>query len=134
MKTLLMVKPDTVAEGHYGDIIAFVLRNRFDIERLRMLRMDRAMAEEFYAVHRERDFYGALVDYMTSGRLVAMEINGDEDIIQQIRTFIGPTNPVDATPGTVRHMFGKSLQNNAVHASDSPESAKKELAIVFGDS
>lgn len=133
MITLLMVKPDVVEEGLYGEIIAEVLRNKFSIKRLRMLQMDRSMAEQFYDVHKEREFYPALVDYMTSGRVVAMEIEGD-DIIARVRAFIGPTNPADATPGTIRFMYGKSLQNNAVHGSDAPESAKKELAIVFGDS
>ena len=133
MTTLLMIKPDIVEEGRYGEIIAHVLRNRFNIKRMRMLAMDRSMAESFYDVHKERPFYSALVDYMTSGRVVAMEIEGD-DIIARIRAFIGATNPADADPGTVRFMFGKSLQNNAVHGSDAPESAKKELAIVFGGS
>lgn len=133
MKTLLMVKPDVVQERRYGDIIAFVLRNKFRINGLRMLSMDRAMAEQFYSAHRERDFFGALVDYITSGPVVAMEIEGD-DAIARIRALIGPTNPADAAPGTIRYMYGKSIQNNAVHASDSAESAKKELAIVFGGS
>ncbi len=130
MKTLLMIKPDTVGEGFHGEIIAFVLRNRFNINRLRMLAMDRSTAQRFYEVHKDREFYPALVDYITSGPVVAMEIEGD-DVIKAIRRFIGPTNPAEAAPGTVRHMYGKSIQNNAVHASDSPESAKKELAIVF---
>ena len=130
MKTLLMIKPDMVGEGLHGEIIAFVLRNRFNINRLRMLAMDRSTAQQFYEVHKDREFYPALVDYITSGPVVAMEIEGD-DVIKAIRRFIGPTNPAEAAPGTVRHMYGKSIQNNAVHASDSPESAKKELAIVF---
>ncbi len=127
---MLMIKPDMVGEGLHGEIIAFVLRNRFNINRLRMLAMDRSTAQQFYEVHKDREFYPALVDYITSGPVVAMEIEGD-DVIKAIRRFIGPTNPAEAAPGTVRHMYGKSIQNNAVHASDSPESAKKELAIVF---
>ncbi|MEE9269617.1 MAG: nucleoside-diphosphate kinase [Candidatus Krumholzibacteria bacterium] len=130
MKTLLMVKPDLVEEGLHGEIIAFVLRNRFNINRLRMLKMDRETAGRFYDVHKDREFYTALVDYMTSGRVVAMEVEG-EGVIERIRAFIGPTDPAEAAPGTVRYMYGKSIQNNAVHASDSPASAKKELAIVF---
>lgn len=98
-----------------------------------MLAMDRSTAERFYEVHKDREFYPALVDYITSGPVVAMEIEGD-DVIKAIRRFIGPTNPAEAAPGTVRYMYGKSIQNNAVHASDSPESAKKELAIVFDQS
>ena len=133
MNTLLMIKPDIVAEGRYGEIIAFVLRNRFDINRLKMLSMDRATTERFYEVHRGRDFYPDLVSYISSGPVVAMEIEGEE-VVERIRAFIGPTNPADAPPGTVRYMYGKSIQNNAVHAADSSESAKKELAIVFDGS
>ncbi|MFQ5510566.1 MAG: nucleoside-diphosphate kinase [Candidatus Krumholzibacteriia bacterium] len=133
MKTLLMIKPDMVEQRLHGEIIAFVLRNRFNINKLRVLAMDRDTAARFYEVHKERDFYPALMEYMTSGPVVAMEIEG-EGVVERIRTFIGPTNPLDALPGTVRYMYGKSIQNNAVHASDSPESAKKELAIVFGHS
>ena len=133
MKTLLMVKPDVVDRGAYGDIISFVLSNRFNVTGLRMLAMDRSMAERFYDVHKERDFFGALVDYITSGPVVAIEIEGD-GVVEQIRSLIGPTDPTTADPGTIRFMYGSSIQNNAVHASDSPESAKKELAIVFGDS
>jgi len=133
MKTLLMVKPDAVAEGIYGDIIAITLRNKFDIKRLQMREFTRAMAEEFYAVHSERPFYGELVDYITSGPVVAMEIEGGE-VVTRVRELIGATNPTDARPGTIRAMYGKSLQYNAVHGSDSPENAEKELAIAFADS
>ena len=129
----MMVKPDVVENGLYGEIIALVLRNRFNITRLRMLSMDRETAERFYDVHRGREFYPSLVEYIASGPVVAMEITGD-NVITAIRALIGATDPNAAQPGTIRHMFGISVQHNAVHASDSPESAKKELAIVFGDS
>jgi nucleoside-diphosphate kinase len=131
MKTLLMIKPDAVAEGHVGDILWLVERNRFAIRRLTKTRFSRESAERFYAVHRERPFFKDLVSYITSGPVVAIEIEGDE-VVSRIREFIGATNPGDARPGTVRHMFGKSLQNNAVHGSDAPENAQKELEIVFG--
>jgi nucleoside-diphosphate kinase len=130
MKTLLMIKPDMVAKGLWGEIIGVVLKNRFAVTRLTMTRFDRARAENFYDVHRGKEFFPSLVEYMTSGPVVAMEIEG-EDIIARIRAFVGATDPAKAQAGTVRFMFGISLQNNAVHASDSPESAKKELAIVF---
>ena len=133
MKTLLMVKPDIVEQGLYGEVIAHVLRNRFKINRLNMLSLDRDMAERFYAVHRERPFFADVIDYITSGPVVAMEIEGD-GAIERIRAFIGPTDPAKAPEGTIRYMYGSSIQNNAVHASDSPESAKKELAIVFDGS
>ena len=130
MKTLLMVKPDMVAKGLWGEIISIVLKNRFAVTRLTMTRFDRSRAENFYDVHRGKEFFPSLVEYMTSGPVVAMEIEGD-NVIARIRGFVGATDPAKAEPGTVRYMFGISLQNNAVHASDSPESAKKELAIVF---
>ncbi|UCG51556.1 MAG: nucleoside-diphosphate kinase [Candidatus Latescibacterota bacterium] len=133
MKTLLMIKPDIVENGLHGEIIAFVLRNRFRITDLRMVSMDKAMAERFYEVHKNKDFFAPLVEYVTSGPVVAMEIDG-ENVITKIRSLVGATDPVEAKPGTIRHMYGISIRNNAVHASDSPEAAKKELAIVFGDS
>ena len=133
MKTLLMVKPDTVRSADYGDIIAFVLRNRFNVTKLKMLRLDKPSAEDFYGVHEGKEFFASLVDYITSGPVVAMEIEGD-DVIGKLRAFVGATDPGKALPGTIRYMYGISLQSNAVHASDSPESAKKELAIVFGGS
>ena len=94
---------------------------------------DRERAEEFYSVHKGKEFFSALIEYITSGPVVAMEIEGD-DIIAAIRGFVGTTDPATANPGTIRHMYGISIQNNAVHASDSPESVKKELAIAFGGS
>lgn len=133
VKTLLMIKPDVVDRGLYGDVIAMLLRNRFKVTNLKMLRMNREQAEEFYAVHRERDFFPALVEYITSGPVVALQVEGD-NIVERIRAFIGTTNPAEASPGTIRFVYGSSIQNNAVHASDAPETAKKELAIVFGGS
>lgn len=130
MKTLLMIKPDTVADGRVGDIIALVERHRVSITRLLMTRFSRERAERFYDVHRERPFFADLVSYITSGPVVAIEIETD-DAVGRIRELIGSTNPAQARPGTIRAMFGKSLQNNAVHASDSPASAEKELEIAF---
>lgn len=133
MKTLLMVKPDTVEEGHYGDIISLVLKNGLKITRLSMERFDRARAESFYAVHRDRPFFADLVEYITSGPVVAVEVEGEE-AVARVRELIGSTDPGDARAGTIRAMYGKNVQNNAVHGSDSPESAEKELAIAFGGS
>jgi nucleoside-diphosphate kinase len=133
MRTLLMVKPDIVERALYGEIIAHVLRNRFTVVRLKMLEFDRETAERFYDVHREREFFPGLITYITSGPVVALEIEGD-GVVERIRAFIGTTDPAKAEVGTIRYIYGSSIQNNAVHASDSAESAKKELAIVFGDS
>ena len=131
MKTLLMVKPDTVAAGNVGDIIALVERNRFHIRRLTLTRFSKESAERFYEMHRARPFFGDLVSYITGGPVVALEVEGDQ-AVTRIRELIGATNPAEARPGTIRAMYGKSLQNNAVHGSDSPESAEKELEIAFG--
>lgn len=132
MKTLLMVKPDTVAERQWSEIISIVLKNKFEITRLSITRFDRERAERFYEVHRDRPFFAALVDYITSGPVVVIQVE-DDDAVARMRALIGATNPEDATPGTLRAMYGKSLQNNAVHGSDSPENAQKELAIAFDD-
>jgi nucleoside-diphosphate kinase len=133
MKTLLMVKPDIVENGLYGEIVALVLRCRFKITNLRMVSLDTEAVERFYEVHRGKEFYSSLVEYIASGPVVAMEITGD-NVITAIRSLVGATDPGAAQPGTIRYMFGISIQHNAVHASDSPDAAKKELAIVFGDS
>ena len=133
VKTLLMIKPDGVAEGHYGDIISVVLRNRFNINKLSVEHFSRERAEQFYAVHRERPFFGELVEYITGGPVVAIEVEDDGDTVARMRELIGATDPAQAKPGTIRAMYGSNIQNNAVHGSDSPENAKKELAIAFGD-
>jgi nucleoside-diphosphate kinase len=127
-----MIKPDTVARGLAGEIIDLVLKNRFRVNRMRMFRFDRATAERFYEVHRGKPFFSSLVDYITSGPVVALEIVG-EGVVESIREFIGTTDPAKARVGTIRYIYGQSIQQNAVHASDSPESAEKELEIVFGE-
>jgi len=131
MRTLLLIKPEAVPR--MGEIITAVLRNRFEVKKLKMFTFDRDQAERFYEVHRGKDFFPSLVDYITGGPVVAMELEGD-DAVEKLRELVGSTDPGTARPGTIRYMFGTSLQRNAVHASDSTESAKKELAIVFGDS
>ena len=128
-----MIKPDVVAEGHYGDIISVVLRNSFNINKLSVEHFSRERAEQFYAVHRERPFFGELVEYITGGPVVAIEVEDDGDTVARMRELIGATDPAQAKPGTIRAMYGSNIQNNAVHGSDSPENAKKELAIAFGD-
>jgi nucleoside-diphosphate kinase len=130
MKTLLMIKPDTVAEGRVGEIITVLERSRFKINRLALTRFSRERAERFYDVHRARPFFLDLVSYITSGPVVAIEVEAEE-AVSRIRELIGATNPAEARAGTIRAMYGKSLQNNAVHGSDSPASAEKELEIAF---
>ena len=130
MKTLLMVKPEVVEKGLFGDIISIVIKNRFKVTRMEMFTFETAQAERFYEVHLGKDFYPALMKYITSGPVVALELEGDH-AVERIRALIGHTDPAKAAPGTIRYVYGTSLQTNAVHASDSQESAKKELAIVF---
>jgi nucleoside-diphosphate kinase len=132
MRTLLMIKPDVVAQGHTGEIISIVLRNKFKINRLQMVRFSRERAEQFYAVHRERPFFQDLVRYVTSGPVVAIEVESEE-AVSRMRELIGATNPAEARLGTIRSMYGSDIQHNAVHGSDSPDNAQKELAIAFGD-
>jgi len=126
-----MIKPEAVRAQVFGEILQLVARNRFRVDRLEMRTLSRTTAEEFYAEHKERAFFGELVSYMTSGPVVCIQLTGEE-AQPRLRQLVGATNPADATPGTVRYMYGKSLQENAVHASDSPDSAARELRIIFG--
>jgi len=130
--TYFMIKPEAVQKQLFGEILSMVARNRFRVDHLEMRKLTQETAKEFYAEHKERSFFGELVSYMTSGPVVAIKLSG-EDAQPRLRQLVGATNPADATPGTVRYMYGKSLQENAVHASDSPESAARELKIIFGE-
>ncbi|MDD3641849.1 MAG: nucleoside-diphosphate kinase [Candidatus Krumholzibacteria bacterium] len=130
-RTFLMIKPEAVAAGHQGRIIDMLLANRFRIRRMKQFRFDAGTAGEFYGVHRGKPFFEALVAYITSGEVVGMELEKEEGVAL-LRELVGATDPASARPGTIRYMYGTSLQANAVHASDSRSSAEKELAIVFG--
>lgn len=132
MRTLLIIKPDIVERGLFGEIMALLLRNRFKVVKMKMMRFDRKMAEGFYEEHKKKEFFPSLIDYITSGPVVAMEIEGD-NAVEEMRALVGSTDPSQARPGTIRYMYGRDIQHNAVHASDSPDAAKKELAIAFGD-
>ena len=130
MKTLLMIKPDAVKKRVIGKIISMVEEAGFDIKDMRMKRFTREEAERFYEVHRERPFFGELVEFITSGPVVGICIEG-EDIVKRIRDFIGATDPKKAAPGTIRALYGTDISHNAVHASDSPENAERELKFFF---
>ena len=127
----MMIKPEAVAAGHVGRILGMVETNGFTIVRLKSLEMDRELAETFYDVHRERPFFGDLVQYITSGAVVGVHLRR-EDAVKRMRELVGATNPAEATCGTIRFLFGTDLSQNAVHASDSPENAQRELGLVFG--
>jgi len=132
-KTLFMVKPDAVARGLVGEIVAVMEREGFEIERLEMQRFERARAEAFYEVHRDKPFFASLIEYVTSGPVVAMVLAGDS-AITRVRELMGATDPAQAASGTIRGKYGESIERNAVHGSDSPISAAHEIAIVFGAS
>lgn len=130
-RTLLIIKPDAVSAGNAGNILAMLEgAGGFKVRALRMEHLSQDSAKRFYQVHRERPFYGELVEFMTSGPCVPMVLE-KENAIAALRTFIGATNPAEAAEGTVRKRYATNIQNNAVHASDSPESAAKEIPHFF---
>ena len=129
-QTLILIKPDGVARGLIGEVVARIERKGFTLRALELRIIDRATAEEHYAEHTERPFFGELVDFITSGPLVAMCVAGD-DAIAGMRSIMGATNPIEATPGSIRGDFATVIGENIVHGSDSPESAARELGIFF---
>jgi nucleoside-diphosphate kinase len=129
-QTLILVKPDGVQRGLVGEVIARIERKGYRLEALELRTLERATAEEHYAEHTDKPFFGELVSFITSGPLVAMCVSG-EDAIVGMRTLMGATNPIDATPGSIRGDFATVIGENIVHGSDSPESAQRELGIFF---
>jgi nucleoside-diphosphate kinase len=129
-RTLAIIKPDAVGAGHTGPIIQRIETNGFQIRAMRLLRLTRADAEGFYAVHRERPFFGQLVDFMASGPVVVLALEAPE-AIRQWRTAMGATNPEKAESGTIRKDFGTSIERNATHGSDAPETAAFEIGYFF---
>jgi nucleoside-diphosphate kinase len=129
-QTLILVKPDGVQRGLVGEVIARIERKGYRLEALELRTLERATAEEHYAEHTDKPFFGELVSFITSGPLVAMCVSG-EDAIVGMRTLMGATNPIDATPGSIRGDYATVIGENIVHGSDSPESAQRELGIFF---
>lgn len=129
-RTLVIVKPDAVRKGAAGQIIARFEAAGFRILALRLVHLTRAQAEGFYAVHRERPFFASLTRFMSSGPCIAMVLEG-EDAIARVRELMGATDPARAAPGTIRRDFAESIEANAVHGSDSPESAAFEIPYFF---
>ncbi|MCX7911737.1 MAG: nucleoside-diphosphate kinase [Dehalococcoidales bacterium] len=129
-KSLVLVKPDAMERELAGAIIARIQAAGLKLTALKMLHMDRAMAERHYAVHRDKPFFKSLVDYITSAPIVAAGFEG-EDAVERIRKLMGATDPAKAAPGTIRRDYGLDVQRNSTHASDSPENAEKEIAIFF---
>lgn len=130
-QTLILVKPDGVARGLVGEVINRIERKGYSIDRLELRTLERATAEEHYGEHVDKPFFGELVEFITSGPLVAMQVSG-EDAIVGMRTIMGATNPIEATPGSIRGDFATVIGENIVHGSDSPASSERELGIFFG--
>ena len=129
--TLLIVKPDGVRRALVGEVLRRVEAKGLGIGEMRMMTIDRALAEEHYAEHTEKPFFGELVAFITSGPVVVARLEG-ERAIEVLRTVMGPTDPATAPPGTIRGDFGLIITENLVHGSDSPESAERELKLFFG--
>ena len=129
-RTLILVKPDAMARGLAGEILARFERRGLVVRDARLLQVDRDLAERHYAEHAEKPFFGELVSFITSGPTLALALEG-EGAIATARSTIGATNPADATPGSIRGDFALAMPDNLVHGSDSPESAERELALWF---
>ena len=129
-RTFTMLKPDAIENDHMGKIIDMIIGAGFSIKALKLTQLTDAQAKEFYAVHAERPFYGELVEYMTSGPIVAAILE-KENAVEDFRTLIGATNPADAAEGTIRNLYATSIEANAVHGSDSDENAAIEGNFHF---
>jgi nucleoside-diphosphate kinase len=131
--TLAIIKPDAVSSGKAGKVLAHLEENGFTVRAMRMTRLTREQAGEFYAVHRERPFYPELVDFMTSGAVMPIALERD-DAVATLREVIGATDPAEAADGTIRKLYAESKGRNAIHASDSDENAANEVRFFFADS
>lgn len=128
--TLTMIKPDAVAAGHSGKIIDMIIQAGFKVKAMKLTKLSKEKAEEFYAVHKERGFFGDLVKFMTEGPIVAAVLE-KENAVEDFRKLIGATNPANAADGTIRKQFATDIERNAVHGSDSNENAAIEASFHF---
>ena len=131
-RTFSIIKPDAVAAGKTGKILAVLEEAGFKILAMRMLHMTQKQAEGFYAVHRERPFYGSLVTFMTEGPVVVLALER-ENAVAKLREVMGATNPANAADGTIRKLFAESIERNCIHGSDAPETAANELRYFFNE-
>ncbi len=129
-KTFTMIKPDAVEKGYTGEILAKITEAGFEIVAMKMTQLTRRDAERFYEVHKERPFYGELVEFMSRGPIVAAVLK-KENAVEDFRTLIGATNPAEAAEGTIRKLYATSVGENAIHGSDSDENAANEIAFHF---
>jgi len=129
-RTLLIIKPKAVSEGHTGEILARVEADGFHLRAIEKRMLHRVEAETFYAVHHGKSFFEGLITFMCSGPIIAAVIES-ENAVTKLRNLVGATNPEEAVEGTIRHQFGSTVRMNAVHASDSDEHAKQEIGFFF---
>lgn len=130
MLTLAIIKPDAVASGKAGKVLAHLEAAGFKLRAARMVQLSQRQAEAFYAVHKERPFFKPLCAFMTSGPCIPMALERD-DAVAKLREVIGATDPREAAPGTVRALYAESKERNAIHASDSPDNATREVGFFF---
>ncbi len=128
--TFSIIKPDAVASGKTGKVLAHLEAAGFRVKALRMTRLSQSQAEGFYGVHRERPFFASLVKFMTEGPVILMALER-EDAVKGLREVMGATNPANAADGTIRKLFAESIERNAIHGSDAPETAAQELQYFF---
>ena len=131
-RTLTIIKPDAFASGKAGQIIAHLEKGGFKVIAARVMRLSDAQAGEFYAVHKERPFFGSLTKFMTSGKCMPIILE-KSDAVASLRTAIGSTDPAEAADNTVRKLFAESKERNAIHASDSDENAEREARFFFAE-
>ena len=131
MKTFFMIKPDGVQRNLVGEIISRVEDKGFSITKIKMMTISKELAEQHYGEHKDKPFFNDLVSFITSGPVVAMQVEG-ENVVLQIRNLMGATNPSESTPGSIRGDLATELDKNVVHGSDSDESAERELTLFFG--
>ena len=132
MRTFFMIKPDGVERNLIGQIISRVEAKGFNITKIKMMIISKELAEEHYGEHKDKPFFNDLVSFITSGPVVAMQVEGN-DVVIQIRNLMGATNPSESTPGSIRGDLATELDKNVVHGSDSDESAERELSLFFGN-
>ena len=130
--TLSIIKPDAIANGYLGKIYSQILDAELDIVAAKMMHLSKEQAAEFYAVHQERPFFNALVEFMSSGPIMVQVLQGD-NAIAKYRDLMGATNPAEARPDTIRGQYAESIDANAVHGSDAPETAAIEIPFFFSD-
>jgi nucleoside-diphosphate kinase len=131
-RTLILIKPDAIQRGLAGEIISRLERKRLKIVAMKMLQMDKAMAERHYAIHQGKPFFPSLVDFITSSPIIAAVIEG-KNAVEVVRRMMGETDPLHAAPGTIRGDFGLDIGQNLIHGSDSEENAREEISLFFSE-